>query len=102
MCIRELRKSGLSLSIAGSSVQLGEQQSAMYGVGAEPAAVLVVQVVDDELRQAGDVGSLQQRQEVPALVGVQRRFGQPFPRGRLEALDRVGAVGEGPRGEGGG
>src|SRR5689334_15264169 len=54
---------------------------------AEAAAVFVVQVSDDQLRQPGVIGPRKPLQEQPPPIGVQLFLRQPYERRVLEAIE---------------
>ena len=76
-------------------VQLRQQQLPVNPKAAEAAAVLVVQVVDDQLRQLRVVGPLQPFQQVAPTIRGQFRRDQPV-QGLVFAALQVRMLGEGP------
>ena len=66
--------------LAHQIIQLGQRQPFVDFKAAEPAAVAELQVFEDQVNEAGEVGTLEARQEVAALVA---RDG--LARGQLQA-----------------
>ena len=68
-------------------VQLRQQQQLVDGERPESAAVGMIQVVDDQLRQIGIVGPLQPLQQVPPQFGLQFHGHEPIEGRIFKALE---------------